>query len=112
VKNIKLKRAYDDPVPSDGIRILVDRLWPRGLKKEAAAIDCWAKDSLPAPLYGSGSTTTQRGGQSLGVAIPRRFANITDSSIEFASWRDAIRSRSSTPRATKSTTRQLSSGPC
>jgi uncharacterized protein YeaO (DUF488 family) len=35
-------------VPADGIRILVDRLWPRGLKKEAAAIDCWAKELAPS----------------------------------------------------------------
>jgi uncharacterized protein YeaO (DUF488 family) len=47
-KNVKLKRAYDDPVAADGMRILVDRLWPRGVKKEAAAIDLWAKDLTPS----------------------------------------------------------------
>ena len=46
-KNIKLKRAYDDPVAADGMRILVDRLWPRGVKKATAAIDFWAKDLAP-----------------------------------------------------------------
>lgn len=47
-KNVKLKRAYDDPVAADGIRILVDRLWPRGIKKEVAAIDLWVKDLAPS----------------------------------------------------------------
>jgi uncharacterized protein YeaO (DUF488 family) len=44
---IKLKRAYDKPLKSDGFRILVDRLWPRGLSKEDAAIDEWAKELAP-----------------------------------------------------------------
>ena len=37
--NVKLKRAYDPPEPGDGVRILVDRLWPRGVKKTEAAIE-------------------------------------------------------------------------
>jgi len=47
---IKLKRAYDKPAKTDGYRILVDRLWPRGLTKEEAAIDEWAKDLAPTAL--------------------------------------------------------------
>ena len=47
-KNIKLKRAYDSAGSSDGTRILVDRLWPRGVRKEVAAIDLWAKDLAPS----------------------------------------------------------------
>lgn len=47
-KNLQLKRAYDAPAPADGMRVLVDRLWPRGVKKEAAAIDLWAKDLAPS----------------------------------------------------------------
>jgi uncharacterized protein YeaO (DUF488 family) len=46
---IQLKRVYDDPAPDDGFRVLVDRLWPRGLTKERAAIDLWAKDAAPSP---------------------------------------------------------------
>ena len=46
--NIKLKRAYDTPAPEDGMRILVDRLWPRGLSKQRAAIDQWMKDISPS----------------------------------------------------------------
>ncbi|MGH7043832.1 MAG: DUF488 domain-containing protein [Acetobacteraceae bacterium] len=45
---IRLRRAYDPPVPEDGVRILVDRLWPRGVRKEAAAIDHWLKDIAPS----------------------------------------------------------------
>lgn len=46
--NIKLKRAYEQPLPGDGTRILVDRLWPRGLRKESAAIDHWFKEIAPS----------------------------------------------------------------
>ena len=47
-KNVKLKRAYEPPAADDGIRILVDRLWPRGLSKQRAAIDQWMKDISPS----------------------------------------------------------------
>lgn len=45
---IRLKRAYDEPAESDGKRILVERLWPRGVKKEAARIDFWSKATAPS----------------------------------------------------------------
>jgi uncharacterized protein YeaO (DUF488 family) len=45
---IKLKRVYEEPLPNDGLRILVDRLWPRGLTKERAAVDLWLKDVAPS----------------------------------------------------------------
>jgi uncharacterized protein YeaO (DUF488 family) len=45
---IRIKRAYADPAPDDGARILVDRLWPRGLKKESARLDAWLKDIAPS----------------------------------------------------------------
>lgn len=45
---IRLKRAYERPAAEDGTRILVDRLWPRGIRKEDAAIDHWAKDLAPS----------------------------------------------------------------
>ena len=47
-KDIKLKRAYERPSPNDGVRILVDRLWPRGVKKVNAAIDYWMKEIAPS----------------------------------------------------------------
>lgn len=46
---IRIKRVYDPPDVSDGTRILVDRLWPRGLSKEKAALGCWLKDIAPSP---------------------------------------------------------------
>jgi uncharacterized protein YeaO (DUF488 family) len=46
--NVRLKRAYERPARDDGNRILVDRLWPRGLTKTAAAIDEWLKDIAPS----------------------------------------------------------------
>jgi uncharacterized protein YeaO (DUF488 family) len=46
--DIRLKRAYDPPSADDGERVLVDRLWPRGLRKSAAAIDRWLKEIAPS----------------------------------------------------------------
>lgn len=45
---IQIKRTYDPPARGDGRRILVDRLWPRGIKKEALAADAWMKDVAPS----------------------------------------------------------------
>ncbi|MCM0081568.1 DUF488 domain-containing protein [Geomonas sp. Red32] len=45
---VKIKRAYEAPAPEDGVRLLVDRLWPRGLSKERAAVDHWLKDLAPS----------------------------------------------------------------
>ena len=45
---IKIKRVYDHPSPDDGKRILIDRLWPRGLKKEDVRIDEWLKEISPS----------------------------------------------------------------
>jgi len=44
----RIKRVHDTPVPADGYRVLVDRLWPRGVSKERAALDHWAKDVAPS----------------------------------------------------------------
>ena len=46
---IALKRAYETPARSDGCRVLVERLWPRGLSKQNAKIDLWAKEVAPSP---------------------------------------------------------------
>lgn len=44
----RVKRAYDAPAKADGKRVLVDRLWPRGVTKEEAELDLWAKDATPS----------------------------------------------------------------
>jgi len=46
---INLKRAYEKPAPEDGFRVLVERLWPRGLKKEALDLDLWLQEVAPSP---------------------------------------------------------------
>ena len=45
---VKLKRVYDPPKPADGFRVLVDRLWPRGVSKSSARIDLWLKEIAPS----------------------------------------------------------------
>jgi uncharacterized protein YeaO (DUF488 family) len=47
-RRVRVKRAYRPAAAADGTRILVDRLWPRGVRKSAAAIDRWAKDVAPS----------------------------------------------------------------
>jgi uncharacterized protein YeaO (DUF488 family) len=46
---IKAKRAYRPPVAADGFRVLVERLWPRGLSKAEVAVDLWLKEAAPSP---------------------------------------------------------------
>lgn len=46
---VTIKRAYDEAGEEDGVRILVDRLWPRGVSKAAASLDGWLKDVAPSP---------------------------------------------------------------
>ena len=45
---IQVRRFYDEPARADGARVLVDRVWPRGLRKDAARLDEWAKDVAPS----------------------------------------------------------------
>lgn len=46
---VKLKRVYLPPTPEDGLRVLVERLWPRGVTKEQAALDVWLQEVAPSP---------------------------------------------------------------
>lgn len=46
---VRVKRAYDAPEADDGYRVLVDRLWPRGVAKEALRLDAWLKEIAPSP---------------------------------------------------------------
>ena len=45
---VRVRRAYDEPEPEDGVRVLVDRLWPRGIRKDALNLDDWNKDVAPS----------------------------------------------------------------
>lgn len=46
--HVQIRRVYDEPTDDDGYRVLVDRLWPRGVSKEAAQIDEWVRDISPS----------------------------------------------------------------
>jgi uncharacterized protein YeaO (DUF488 family) len=48
VPDYRVKRVYEDPNPKDGLRVLVDRIWPRGMSKEKARIDSWMKELGPS----------------------------------------------------------------
>lgn len=48
-RRLRLKRVYEPAAPGDGVRVLVDRLWPRGLTRKKAAIDHWMKEVAPSP---------------------------------------------------------------
>src|SRR5450631_2540641 len=63
--DICIKRIYEKPVRRDGYRVLVDRLWPRGIKKKSAALDEWLRDiapSSPVPNCENGSRTNRDAG--------------------------------------------------
>jgi uncharacterized protein YeaO (DUF488 family) len=47
--SFRIKRIYDDPADDDGCRVLVDRLWPRGVSKERAGLELWLKEIAPSP---------------------------------------------------------------
>jgi uncharacterized protein YeaO (DUF488 family) len=47
--DIRVRRVYDEPSSADGARVLVDRVWPRGMRKDSAHLDEWAKDVAPSP---------------------------------------------------------------
>jgi uncharacterized protein YeaO (DUF488 family) len=48
MRRVQVKRVYEHPAPSDGFRVLVDRLWPRGVSKARASLDLWLKDVAPS----------------------------------------------------------------
>lgn len=47
--SVRIKRIYAPPTPDDGVRVLVDRLWPRGVTRAAAALDHWSREIAPSP---------------------------------------------------------------
>jgi len=47
-RDVRVRRVYDQTAPGDEVRVLVDRVWPRGLRKDTAALDEWAKDVAPS----------------------------------------------------------------
>jgi uncharacterized protein YeaO (DUF488 family) len=72
---IMLRRACEAAESSDGLRVLVDRLWPRGATKDAAAVDLWPKDLAPSTKLRKGSSTIRRPGRSFSTAAARKCAS-------------------------------------
>jgi uncharacterized protein YeaO (DUF488 family) len=70
-RQLRIKRVYAEPSKDDDKRILVDRLWPRGLTKEKAKVDLWLKDVAPSNELRSGSPMTQRNGRSSNGDTPK-----------------------------------------
>lgn len=62
--HVRLRRAYEAPAPDDDTRVLVDRLWPRGVSKANAAIDEWMKEVAPSASCDSGSAMIRSAGTS------------------------------------------------
>ncbi|GHE07849.1 DUF488 domain-containing protein [Streptomyces alanosinicus] len=73
--SVRVRRIYEPPEPEDGLRVLVDRLWPRGIAKEAARIDEWPKALTPSTelrewYHGGGSYEEFRGRYEAELAAP------------------------------------------
>ena len=102
---IQLKRAYGLPSPEDGSRVLVDRLWPRGLRKADAAVDRWMKDIAPSTELKA--VVWPRPGALAGVSLAatpqelKQHATAVDELRDLAL--DTARLRWCSARATKST---------
>jgi uncharacterized protein YeaO (DUF488 family) len=108
--HVQLKQAYASPSPEDGVRVLVDRLWPRGLRKSQAAIDRWVKDVAPSTElrrwsgHDPSRWVESAGGTRLNSPIK------VNSSASFGRSREIIRSRSSLRLATSCITKPSFSG--
>lgn len=106
-KNVKLKRAYDPPASTDGSRILVDRLWPRGISKEKASLDLWMKEIAPSTKIRKWFLgTIPLVGMNFADVTPRRCRRTPRSSINCAHLLDVVRPRSFSRRMMSFTTMQ------
>lgn len=69
---IRIKRVYEPLSDDDGTRIFVERLWPRGVSKEKAAIDLWLKEIAPSPASANGMATKRHDGMSFASDTRRK----------------------------------------
>lgn len=67
--DVRVRRVYDEPAGDDGTRVLVDRIWPRGLTRAEADLAEWCKHVARRPSYASGTATTRRSSRSSSAAI-------------------------------------------
>jgi len=82
--NIKLKRAYERNVAADGTRILIDRLWPREVRKTDAAIDHWAKEIAPSTALRKWFGHDPSAGRNFAAAMRWSSTSILNSSSSYA----------------------------
>ena len=59
VRRVQVRRVYEEPEPEDGTRVLVDRIWPRGLTRAKAALNEWCKDVAPSDELRNGTAMTR-----------------------------------------------------
>lgn len=71
--SVRVRRVYDPPEPDDGVRVLVDRLWPRGVSKEAARVDEWPKGLTPSAACAAGTTRARGRTRSSRIATRRSW---------------------------------------
>ncbi|HEX4443798.1 MAG TPA: DUF488 family protein [Galbitalea sp.] len=83
---VTIKRVYEDAAPPDGYRVLVDRLWPRGVSKSRAAIDLWLKEIAPSPQL---RTWWNHDSETMDE-FAQRYRNELDSNSAVAELRDVI----------------------
>ena len=68
---LRIKRIYAPPSEADGQRVLVDRIWPRGVRRDEAALTLWLKEIAPPRLLGNGSGTIRSAGRNSASATGR-----------------------------------------
>lgn len=100
---LQVKRVYEPVSPDDGLRILIDRRWPRGLSKAEAALDEWAKDIAPSTELRQWCGHDPSAGRSFSAATRSNFINTPKRWIVFALWPRDTQSRSSTVPMTRNT---------
>ena len=105
--NVKLKRAYEPSTADDGTRILIDRLWPRGVKKADAAIDEWIKDIAPSTALRKWFGHDPARWPEFRSRYAWRSTRILNSSAGYVPWQDKATSRSCTRLTTRFITTRL-----
>jgi Protein of unknown function, DUF488 len=88
--DIQIKRVYDPPDKADGTRVLVDRLWPRGLRKEKAAVNFGSRRSRRARNCVNGSATIRRAARSSAAATAPNWRAMTGPSHNSPLYRSSV----------------------
>ncbi len=107
--DVRLKRAYEPAASADGYRVLVDRLWPRGVSRDRARLDAWAPEVAPSTTLRSGSGTNLVASRSFAAAISRSLGTSGRGFPSSGGGPVRARCRSSTPPVTPSIIKPSSS---